>query len=68
MARCDRGCAREERQTSYDDFQKLILEESPWIFLVASPDLMGHSEKLKGIGIFNQPHGPQLFPGVYLTK
>jgi peptide/nickel transport system substrate-binding protein len=56
-----------ERQKAADDFQKIILDESPVMITVLSPVTTAHTNKVKGVETIAVPYGPNLNT-VYMTK
>ena len=57
----------EAQQQAWDDFQRIILDESPAVFTVAAPILVAHSNKLRGLDYISSGFGAQLRT-VYMVK
>ena len=56
----DASATPEAQQKAWDEFQRIILDESPVVFTVAAPVVVAHSDKLRGLDYVSSSFGAQL--------
>ena len=49
-----------EQKAAWDTFQKILLDESPVVFLNQNSVLSAQTDKVKGVDVINAPYGPQI--------
>jgi peptide/nickel transport system substrate-binding protein len=63
----DGSTTAEAQQKAWDEFQRIILDESPVVFTLAAPVVVAHSDKLRGLEWVSSTQGAQLRT-VYMAK
>jgi ABC-type transport system substrate-binding protein len=56
----DTSSSPEVQQKAWDEFQRILLDESPAVFTVAAPVVVAHSDKLRGLDYVSSSFGAQL--------
>jgi peptide/nickel transport system substrate-binding protein len=56
----DGSATPEAQQTAWDEFQRIILDESPVVFTLAAPVVVAHSDKIRGLEWVSSTQGAQL--------